>query len=237
LIDEMMRSVEYWLGAAYRANEPEMALDKSPARILADRVRALRRRWERNFSRLSADLARYFARATAHRSDLALKRALSRGGMSVEFKLTPAMNDVLQATVHENVSLIRSIPEQFFTQIEGDVMRSVAVGGDLHSLSGALRKQYGVTKRRAALIARDQNNKATANLTRVRYIELGIERMRWLHSGGGKEPRPSHVKAGRDREVFDLREGWYDPHEREHILPGQLVNCRCSMVPILENVV
>lgn len=161
---------------------------------------------------------------------------LERGGFAVEFKMTRAMNDVLQATVKENVSLIKSIPERYFAQVEGAVMRSVAAGRDLHSLSEALQKQHGVTKRRAHLISRDQNNKATADLARARYVELGIENARWLHSAGGKEPRPTHVRASRDRVVFNIREGWYDPHEKKHILPGQLINCRCTMVPVLEDV-
>lgn len=235
LVDAMANSVSYWLGASYRTNPPEMAEDASPARSLSLTVRALRRRWERNFDRLARDLARYFARTVASRTDLALKSALKRGGFTVEFKMTSAMNDVVQATVAENVSLIKSIPQQYFTQIEGAVMRSVQAGRDLHSLSEALQHQHGVTKRRAALISRDQNNKATASLTRVRYQELGIERARWLHSAGGKEPRPSHVKASQERIIFDVREGWFDPHVKQFILPGQLVNCRCTMVPVLED--
>lgn len=232
----MARSASYWLSAAYRANPPELAQDESPALSLAARVRALRRRWSARFDRLARLLARHFALDVARRSDVALRRMLERGGFAVEFKMTRAMNDVLQATVKENVSLIKSIPERYFAQVEGAVMRSVAAGRDLHSLSEALQKQHGVTKRRAHLISRDQNNKATADLARARYVELGIENARWLHSAGGKEPRPTHVRASRDRVVFNIREGWYDPHEKKHILPGQLINCRCTMVPVLEDV-
>ncbi len=211
-----------------------MALDDSPARALSASVRSLRRRWESNFTRLSQDLARYFAKSVARRTDIALQSALKRGGFAVEFKMTRAMNDVLQATVQENVSLIKSIPQQFFIQVEGDVMRSVQAGRDLSTLSQALHRQYGVTKRRASLISRDQNNKATAQLTRVRYQELGIERARWLHSGGGKTQRPSHVKASHDRVTYDVSEGWFDPAVKQFIWPGMLINCRCVAVPVLE---
>jgi uncharacterized protein with gpF-like domain len=84
-----------------------------------------------------------------------------------------------------------------------------------------------VTKRRAALISRDQNNKATAVITRVRQQELGVAEAIWVHSTAGKTPRPTHVKAGRERVRYAIAEGWYDPHEKKNVWPGELINCRC----------
>lgn len=236
LIDAMSRSVVWWVGAAWRRNPPTMAQDASPAREMRDVLAELRRRWEKRFDDLSADLARWFATSAADRSDLALKAALKKGGFTVEFKTTREMNDVLQASVAENVSLIKSIPSEYFTQVEGSVMRSVQAGRDLHQLAEELHHRHGVTKRRAAIIARDQNNKATAVVTRVRYQELGITKARWLHSAGGKEPRKTHVQASKDRVIYDVNEGWFDPDPRvqQNIWPGQLINCRCVAVPVLD---
>lgn len=141
------------------------------------------------------------------------------------------MRDALEATVAENVSLIKSIGSQYLTAIEGHVMRSVTTGRDLAPLARRLELQYGVTRRRAALIARDQNNKATAVITRERQNELGIKAI-WLHSAGGKEPRPTHV--ANSGKVYDPKEGWFDPDVGEHIWPGTLINCRCvskSVIP------
>jgi hypothetical protein len=45
--------------------------------------------------------------------------------------MTSQMNNALQATIAENVVLIRSIPEKYFTEVEGLVMRSVARGREL----------------------------------------------------------------------------------------------------------
>jgi hypothetical protein len=39
----------------------------------------------------------------------------SNAGFTVEFKMTSQMNNALQATIAENVGLIRSIPEKYFT--------------------------------------------------------------------------------------------------------------------------
>lgn len=236
LLEEMHRSLVYWLTAHYRANEPEiakLATDDSPAVNLRNAFRRLARRWTRRFDDLAEDLARYFAQQTAQRSTAALQSMLKRGGMSVRFKMTRAMNDVMQATLTQQVSLIKSIPAQYLTQVEGSVMRSVAAGRDLGTLTEELQNHYGVTRRRAAFIARSQNNLATASMTRVRQQEAGITEAIWVHSGGGKEPRPTHLKAGRDRVRFKVDEGWWDPAEKKFCWPGELPNCRCVSRPVV----
>ena len=63
VIDEMHRSLVYWLKGAYRANPPAIALDASPARELRAAIRKLRRRWLANFDTLAPKLATYFATA------------------------------------------------------------------------------------------------------------------------------------------------------------------------------
>lgn len=231
LVAEMFDSFDYWLRAKYRAHEPVMARDETPAKSLDRELKRLRKRWEKRFDEAAKDLASYFAKAAARRSDDQLRSILRKGGWSVKFTMTAAMRDVLAATVAENVSLIKSIPEEFSTQVEGLVMRSVTAGRDLSTLSKELEHRYGITKRRATFIARDQNNKATAMLTRARFTELGITEAIWLHSGGGKQPRPTHVRNS--GKTFDVKKGWYDPTVKQYIWPGTLPNCRCVSRPVV----
>lgn len=207
--------------------------DAGPARSLIAVLRNLATRWQAQFDDLAPELARWFATSAQQRSDVSLRASLRKAGISVRFKTTRAVNDALQASIGENVGLIRSIASQHLTQVEGMVLRSVQRGGDLATLTVELEAQYGVTKRRAALIARDQNHKATSVVARVRAHELGIEEAVWMHSAGGMEPRPTHVRAGLEHQRYRVAEGWYDPHERRNIWPGELINCRCVSRPVL----
>lgn len=232
MIMEMHASVLYWVRAAYKANEPRIAQDATPAEVLRKSVANLAKRWQRQFDEAAEKLADYFSSAVEARSTSALKKILKDGGWSVKFQMTPAMRDVFQATVNQNVALIRSIPSKYFTDIEGMVQRSVAAGRDLKQLTDDLQSAYGVTRRRAILIARDQNNKATSSFTKARRLECGITEAIWQHSHAGKEPRPSHVAMNGKR--FKIAEGMWDPHEQEWIQPGFLINCRCSSRPIVE---
>lgn len=229
LVDDMHASLMYWIRAAWRANTPVMAQDATPVGELRNAIQALRRRWLRKFNQGAEELARYFATEVTGRSDKALRRILRDAGFSVEFRLTAAARDVLHAVTGENVALIKSIAETHLSEVEGLVMRSASAGRDLKTLTDELHERYGVTRRRAAFIARDQNNKATAAITRARQDELGITEAIWMHSHGGKKPRPSHVKA--DGKRYKIKEGMY--LDGVWTWPGHEINCRCVSRPVI----
>lgn len=233
LIAEMSNSFEYWVAAAYKANPPrmEVAMDALPSSELAKKIAAIGKRWIKKFDDMSTKIATKFAESGRKATDSSFQSALKDSGWAVKFQVTPVMRDAMNATIEENVSLIKSIPQEYLTDVQGTVMRGFSQGRDLKAISDELQKRYGVTKRRAALIARDQSNKLTATVTQARRVELGLFDAIWVHSGGGKEPRPSHVKAGKDKRKFDVREGCLiDGH---YILPGQEINCRCSSRTVL----
>lgn len=230
-VEQMHRSVMYWLRAAYRANAPEIAADASPARVLRAAMRKLGRRWLRRFDELGPELAAYFATAASERVDGALADMLRKKGFTVRFKTTAAQNDAYQAIIGQNVGLIKSVAAKYLSDIEGDVMRSVMAGRDLGTLTKTLEKTYGVTKRRAALIARSQNNMATSTLTRVRQNELGIKKAKWLHSSGGRVSRPEHVAFS--GKLYDVDKGHDFGDGEGPTWPGMPINCRCTSVPII----
>lgn len=232
LIKEMQDSIEYWISASYKANTPLITADELPAAALNRALKKLFRRWSRQFDELAPALAEYYTKSANNRSAKQLAAILNEHGMSVKFKMTREMRDVMKATIEEQVGLIKSIPEQHFKNVQGAVMRSVSAGRDLKSLTDDLKKIKGVTERRAAAISRDQNNKATATMVRVRQQELGITQAIWIHSHGGKVPRPSHL--ANNGKKYDVAKGWYDPDEGRFVHPGELINCRCvsrSIIP------
>jgi uncharacterized protein with gpF-like domain len=213
LIAAMHQSVVARVRAVYAANTPEIAKDATTAEEPAPK------------------LAEWFGTKVEERSDAQLKAILGKGGFSVPLRQTPASRDILQSTIQQNVSLIRSIPADYFAEIEGLVMRSVQTGRDLATLTAELRARYGVTARRAALIARDQNNKATSAMQKARQLEIGITRGIWIHSGGGKRPRPKHVAV--DGVEFDLSEGLRVGDKGQYVMPGEEIECKCVWRPVV----
>ena len=230
-VDAMHKSVAYWILATYKANPPTMAMDASPADALTREMRKLARRWIRQFDEAAEKMAMLFADGVTKYAEASAKIILRDAGFSIPFKPSKIMTDAYDTVRNENINLIKSIPQQYLTEVEGLVMRSVQSGRDLGELADQLQKRHDITRNRAAFIARDQNNKGTAVMVKARRLSLGITEAIWVHSGGGVKPRPSHVKAGAEKRRYNIAEGC--EIDGEFIMPGELPNCRCVSRPVI----
>lgn len=232
LIAEMADSAKYWLQAAYRKDVPEMAelaQDASAVSIAKKYLSDLGKRWIKRFDDAAPAIADAYVRRMFKHTDSSFRSALKDAGWAVEFKMTRPMQEALQASITENISLIKSIPVQYLAHLEGVVMRAYSSGRDLGAMVKEIEGMYPVTKRRAALIARDQSNKANAIVNKARQLELGITEAIWLHSHAGKTPRPDHVAANGKK--YKVAEGCLI--SGEYIQPGELINCRCVSRAVL----
>ena len=230
MLDDIETSVIYWMQAAYRKAPPRLALDATPSERIAKELRELAARWIAKLEDEAPKVAEAYVKSMYDTSSRAFQQALKAAGWAVQFRMTPAVRDAFEASLAENVSLIKSIPAQYLQQVEGVVMRSYSSGRDLATMVADLKALYPAAAHRAELIARDQSNKANAVVNRARQLELGITRARWMHSHAGKNPRPDHVAA--DGKEYDIAQGCLI--SGEYIFPGQEVNCRCTSRPIIE---
>ena len=205
----------------------------SQSRIL---VKKMRERFSKIFMIESTKLSERMVRRTVKATGTGVQASLRElsGGLTIPVSsITPHMTEIIKAAVAQNVTLIRSIPERYFDDIEGAVMRSITTGRGLQDLVPALLRHEGVTIRQARTIARDQTKKTYAALSRERAIDAGIEEFEWVHTGGGKEPRRLHkfdlngkIFRYDDPPVIDERTG-------ERGYPGDAINCYCIARPIV----
>jgi len=253
----MAKSVEYWVRAKYRAaiesnqsaetvpefdqdRRAERALDASPfadQRALYRELHNLRKRWERHFAAIARKLATDAVAAAYKANKTAWQGQIRRQGFDIPMQLTDAQRTIMDVKVADNVSLIKSIPAQYFTKIEGDVSRGFLAGRDLEAIASELRATGESTVKRAALIARDQSNKLTAHMNSARQNELGIRYAYWKHSSAGKEPRKTHIRASREHWIYDTQVGIDFGDAFGFVLPGVAINCRCgsrSIIPAID---
>ncbi len=187
----------------------------------------LAERWTKRADSMAHRIADKFASEAWTATDNGVRASFAKAGFTIKFRPTRLMQMAYSVRISENIDLIRSIPQKYLTDVKTQVWNAVTTGSDLNQLTLAIEKIYGVTTQRAALIARDQNNKAKAAFEQSRRTELGIEEAIWTHSSAGKEPRPTHVKAGREHVRFKISEGWLDPAVNKRIWPGTEITCRC----------
>lgn len=207
-----------------------MAQDMSVPTFLKEFFGQWSNKWRKNIEAISPKLIEKFVGQSVEHTDQAFKSALKKAGFTVNFKMTEKVSENVQATIGENVSLINSWANGYFDEIQQDVWESIRVGHDLQTLTENLQNRYGIAKRKADFIARDQNNKAKATIEKTRRLELGITQAIWQHSHAGRKPRPSHVKA--DGKTFDIEKGMY--LDGKWVQPAEEYNCRCTSRAIIE---
>ncbi|BET96524.1 phage head morphogenesis protein [Xenorhabdus taiwanensis] len=232
LIQEMADSVDYWISAEYKRQQPNIVGDASPAKELNRKLFSVMGRWKTKFNQMAESIAIWFVnRANTYASN-SVKNKLKADSITVNMRVTPAVQNVLDSLYEQQVSLIKSIPEQYLTQVQTLVQQSVVNGRDIGFLKEELKKRYSLTENRAKTIARDQNAKATNAIARERCRSSGITEGIWIHrAGGSKSYRESHLKMHGQR--FKLSEGCYDPHVQRYIHTGEEINCKCDFRPVI----
>lgn len=151
--------------------------------------------------------------------------------------IEPWLPTEIKAFTRENVSLIKSIPDQYFDKVEQTIIRNVRAGALQPDIEKEIQRIYDVSESRAALIARDQTAKFNGTLTQLRQQSVGVKKYRWSTSldervrgnPSGLYPKatPSHF----DRE--NLIYSWDSPPDGGH--PGQDFSCRCQALPIFDD--
>ncbi len=197
----------------------------------------LKRKWNKIFSQKSGEMADKFTSQVDMNARRNLDDSLKQlsGGITIKTPDMPeALKDKIIASTAENVSLIKSIPQQFHSRIESAALRSISqTGSGSKSLLDEIRAIGGVTEKRAQFIAVDQTRKITTAANYERMKSTGIRKAVWHHSGGSAEPRKLHQKL--DGQVFDLdNPPIIDERTGQRGLPGELPNCKCFWTPVVD---
>lgn len=177
-----------------------------------------------------ARIAGEFVQSSLKKSERDLKKS---AGIDV-YSGNSAMQDYLKASAQQNAQLIKSIPAKYLEEVQTLVMANMRSGMRPGYIETALQEQFGVTQRRAKMIARDQTSKIQGELNRKQQQGAGFTHFRWLTS---HDSRVRH-----DHDVFEHRvtkygKGvylWSDlPLEKGvPVSPGSPINCRCTAIPV-----
>lgn len=235
--------------------QTEFATDESISSQARIALNELYKKYSGKFSKDTKKIVEKLLKKTNRYSNYQLNEALKKmlGDGAKAFMLTgsaisPEKSEIMKALLFENVSLIKSIPNEYFKQITGAVARSIENGEGVKWLAKQLREYGAKTERRAQLIAQDQTRKAYNTINLRNFQESGVRKAKWNHSGGSRDPRKYHETKwdgvsgiedgepnGLDGFIFDIdNPPIINKKTREHGLPGQLPYCRCTMSVVLD---
>jgi SPP1 gp7 family putative phage head morphogenesis protein len=149
-------------------------------------------------------------------------------GLGIEpTKNEPWLKDAIADFTESNVSLIKSIPKQFFADIEPRLAHAVSQGLRAEEIAPMIEDRYRVSRSRAALIARDQVGKFFGALNEERQGNLGITSFIWRTAMDNRVREEHEALEGKTFE-------WGDPPSEG--IPGEAINCRCYAEPVLSDV-
>ena len=226
LVEEMNRSVIWWVRAAYRQDESKIGQDENPARKLGRIVGRLFRYWMKRYKERAYQIAEDFINSTSEQTSSSYRQAFKSAGFTVKMDPSRVKNTVVDALIRENVNLIMGIPRKYFGEVEGIVQRSIINGRDVSYLVEEIQNRYQKSRKQADFIARDQANKAMQAIRRTEGERLGVKVGIWVHVPGRYYIR--HTHKAMDGKPFLISEGMYDSEVRRNVQPGELYLCQCT---------
>lgn len=136
----------------------------------------------------------------------------------------------LDEWVKDNVDLIKSIPQNTLDKMKEIVYDGFAKGKTTTWIVKEIQQTYGVSRRRAELIARDQTAKLNGQIQRAQQMDAGIEEYIW-YSCKDERVRKRH------RELDGKTFSWHEPpvvdkRTGRRCHPGQDYQCRCIGRPV-----
>ncbi len=147
--------------------------------------------------------------------------------IDVEAALATAgeVGPVHRVWTRRNVELITSIERRHLDDVAEAVARTVLAGQSTRDLAREVEERFGISRRRAGVVARDQVGTLNSQITQAKQNSLGIRQFEWSDSGDGRV-RPLHSQI--DGQIFD----WATGHATEG-RPGEPIQCRCVAIPVV----
>jgi SPP1 gp7 family putative phage head morphogenesis protein len=173
------------------------------------------------------DMAHTQGQAVSYYNRVAVIRSVTQMVGFPVFINEPWLESEMKSFVHENVSLIKSIPEDLLSDVNETVNRMVRQGYRVEDIGDAIKERYGVSQSKANLIGRDQTNKFAGSLNMLRQKSLGLTRYVW-HGVEDDRERESHL--ANEGQVYS----WTAP-PAETGNPGEDYQCRCWAEPYLDD--
>lgn len=143
--------------------------------------------------------------------------------------IEPNLTPTIERFRRSNLDLITSLSKEKVSRVQ--TILEEHAGSRVETIRDRIMEEEGVTKRQAALIARDQVLSLNAEVAQARHQAAGVEEYYWRTSGDG-DVRPAHRALNGKRfryddpPVVDAKRG-----RREH--PGGDYQCRCTAEPVI----
>lgn len=157
--------------------------------------------------------------------------------------ITPRLDDFQLQEIYKNYVdnldfWIKSFSEQETIKMRETILQMVLDGKTTPTIADYIQKRYGICKRKALFLARNENAIATTSYLKSKYKAEGFKYFRW-HDSHDERVRPHHRELGKKENnkfgingsnIFELdNQPIINEKTGQRGLPGEDYNCRCIM--------
>lgn len=140
--------------------------------------------------------------------------------------------ELMKRWVDDNVDLIKSVPKDSLSKMKEIVTQGYMNGETTTSIVKKMQKAYGIDRRHAQLLARDQVAKLNGEITKQQQVDAGVQEYIWSTSGDSRV-REGHARLNGKRFRWD-DPPIVDPKTGRRAHPGEDYQCRCVALAVFE---
>lgn len=240
MIDDYNKEVDEWLSMS---QTKKFYATDSVSSTFQNLMKKLQLKWSRIFSKLGSKIAADFIKKVDKGATTSTFASLKSAGMEApKATYNKFVENTLTTSEQFNTTLITKVGADIHNKVYEAVMLSLTSPNPEEQGTSGIQKTLRETKhfsaKRVDLIAKDQTSKLYCALSDERMRQNGVEEFEWAHSGGGKEPRVSHIHL--NGMVFKLNDprlwqvgGELKLKKGDIGPPGWAIHCRCRKIPII----
>lgn len=146
----------------------------------------------------------------------------------------------LRRWVDENVRMIKSIPMETLGTMRETIRQGFIHGMSITDIQKAIQKEYGETRSKAKMLARDQISSLNAQISKLQQQDAGCTKYRWSTSKDSRVRDCHRELAGKVFSWDDPPEMWYETKKSGRVYtgrrchPGEDYCCRCVAIPVFD---
>lgn len=235
---ELIKAINNEVLPFLKSNEEEYVLD-GISRQLSSIFRKLNERFTGNIvasfskstaskiiNKLSLTNRERFNKSLANATGVDLGNILSEGDL----------DEFVNSSIEKNVSLIKTLPEEYLKQVEVIVRNGLTNGDRYSTIAKQIQSRVGSANsklsNRIKTIATNEMQTINAQLTLRRSSKLGITKGIY-RTVEDERVRPCHKEL--NGVIYELNKGAWSKTCQKYIQPGITdINCRCTYSPIFE---
>jgi len=130
---------------------------------------------------------------------------------------------------------ITKINDTIKRQLQTEIDEAVREGETINQIADRVRRVYNMASTRAKVIARTETTGAVNGGTVLYYKEAGVRKKRWV-TAGDEAVRDSHAAINGEEVLINERFSNGLDYPGGDGPPEEVINCRCTIQPVIEEV-